>query len=431
MLSHGGSGAGEGGPRFADHADKPFTVVGIPRLSATPLDRAVLVSLEGLGGDPCRWHMARPSPASDRARARTQFDLRPAGHRRAGRLHSRTAVFRVQRQINTHAGEPLTAILPGATLQQLWDLQSVSPSRAAAVLALVVAAGLAGMVSGGAGEPGERRRELAILRVSGASPREVFALLCGRARCSPSPTALGPGCCGWCMPRLRPGSSRSMVVVEPGLARVVANGACSARCSPPAWSPACCRGCAPIASRSPNGMTVRTWMMKPFRARLAPPRCCPVRAAGVGTAAGVRAQAPLAGPPASMRWAIASAAPGCGQRASSARSAGTTSSLPTGTPRVSPASSSTSSRTNDRGGPRRCSACARSGTARPGRARMAGARVRIPGFVVPLETSGEKIREFLPCPISALRTSRRRPPTSSSTSSPTNCAGRLEHAAGG
>ena len=53
--------------------------------------------------------------------------------------------------------------------------------------------------------------------------------------------------------------------------------------------------------------------------------------------------------------------------------------------------------------------------------RMAGARVRIPGFVVPLETSGEKIREFLPCPISAPAcTSRRRPPTSSSTSSPTN-----------
>lgn len=30
--------------------------------------------------------------------------------------------------------------------------------------------------------------------------------------------------------------------------------------------------------------------------------------------------------------------------------------------------------------------------------RMAGARVRIPGFVVPLETSGEKIREFLLVP---------------------------------
>jgi hypothetical protein len=29
---------------------------------------------------------------------------------------------------------------------------------------------------------------------------------------------------------------------------------------------------------------------------------------------------------------------------------------------------------------------------------MAGARVRIPGFVVPLETSGEKIREFLLVP---------------------------------
>ena len=43
--------------------------------------------------------------------------------------------------------------------------------------ALVVAVGLAGMIAVVVASLGERRRELAILRALGASPRQVFALL--------------------------------------------------------------------------------------------------------------------------------------------------------------------------------------------------------------------------------------------------------------
>ena len=178
VLSHGG-GAGEGGPRFAEHADKPFTVAGILASSATPLDRAVLVSLEGLEAIHVDWHGGAPIPGLKIAPEHVRkFDLRPKSVTAAlVGLHSRTAVFRVQRQLNAHAGEPLTAILPGATLQQLWDLVGIAERALLAVSALVVVVGLAGMVAVVLASLGERRRELAILRALGASPRAVFALL--------------------------------------------------------------------------------------------------------------------------------------------------------------------------------------------------------------------------------------------------------------
>jgi putative ABC transport system permease protein len=178
VLSHG-SFSGEGGPRFADHADKPFTIVGILARSGTPLDRALLVSLEGIEAIHVDWLGGAPIPGVRIAPEHVRkFDLRPKSVTAAlVGLHSRTAVFRVQRQINTHAGEALTAILPGATLQELWGLVGIAEQALLAVSALVVAVGLAGMIAVVGASLGERRRELAILRALGASPRQVFALL--------------------------------------------------------------------------------------------------------------------------------------------------------------------------------------------------------------------------------------------------------------
>ena len=178
VLSHGSLG-GEGGPRFADHADKPFTIVGVLARSGTPLDRALLVSLEGIEAIHVDWLGGAPMPGVKIAPEHVRkFDLRPKSVTAAlVGLHSRTAVFRVQRQINTYGAEALTAILPGATLQELWRLVGIAEQALLAVSALVVAVGLAGMIAVVVASLGERRRELAILRALGASPRQVFALL--------------------------------------------------------------------------------------------------------------------------------------------------------------------------------------------------------------------------------------------------------------
>ena len=179
VLSHGSVGANATGPRFAEHADKPFTIVGVLARSGTPLDRALLVSLEGIEAIHVDWLGGAPMPGVKIAPEHVRkFDLRPKSVTAAlVGLHSRTAVFRVQRQINTHADEALTAILPGATLQELWGLVGIAEQALLAMSALVVAVGLAGMIAVVVASLGERRRELAILRALGASPRQVFALL--------------------------------------------------------------------------------------------------------------------------------------------------------------------------------------------------------------------------------------------------------------
>jgi putative ABC transport system permease protein len=92
-------------------------------------------------------------------------------------LKSRAAVFQVQRFVNEYRGEPLLAVLPGATLQELWGLVGVAEQALLAVSAMVVLVGLAGLVAVIVASLGERRRELAILRALGAGPREIFFLL--------------------------------------------------------------------------------------------------------------------------------------------------------------------------------------------------------------------------------------------------------------
>jgi len=176
VLSHG---AGADGTRFAEHADKPFTVVGILARSGTPVDRSVLVSLEGIAAIHVDWAGGAPIPGLSIAPEHVRkFDLRPKTVTAAlVGLKSRIAVFRVQRAINTDTAEPLSAVLPGATLQELWNLVGMAEQALLAVSALVVAVGLAGLVAVMVAGLGERRRELAILRALGAGPRQVFALL--------------------------------------------------------------------------------------------------------------------------------------------------------------------------------------------------------------------------------------------------------------
>ena len=93
-------------------------------------------------------------------------------------LNSRAAVFREQRAINTYRAEPLLAVLPGVALQELWNLVSVAEIALLIVSICVVVAGLVNLVSVLLAGLNERRREMAVLRSTGARPGHVFLLLC-------------------------------------------------------------------------------------------------------------------------------------------------------------------------------------------------------------------------------------------------------------
>ena len=96
-------------------------------------------------------------------------------------LKSKLATFRLQRAINEYREEPLSAILPGAALQELWGLVGTAETALKAVSAMVVATALLGMVTMILTTLNERRREMAILRSVGARPRTVLGLLMAEA----------------------------------------------------------------------------------------------------------------------------------------------------------------------------------------------------------------------------------------------------------
>jgi putative ABC transport system permease protein len=176
VLSHGDSGLG-----LTDHADKPFTVVGILAETGTPVDRTVHVSLGAIEAIHLDWQAGAPMPGvSIPAEYVTKFDLTPKTVTAVlVGLKSRIAVFRVQRFINDYRKEALLAVLPGVALDQLWSVMSVAEQSLLFTSAAVIAVSLVGLVAVLLAGLGERRRELAILRSVGAGPWQIAALVLG------------------------------------------------------------------------------------------------------------------------------------------------------------------------------------------------------------------------------------------------------------
>jgi len=188
VIAHG---AGEVG--FSLHADHPFRVSGVLARTGTPVDRTVHVTLEGLDAVHAahdEGYAADPLAGALRSGRRVaapdgQVHGEDANPRSITAflvgLDSRGAALAMQRQINEFGGEPLIAILPAATLQELWEITGAVEKTLFAVSALVVVVGLAGMLVALLTGLSERRREMAILRSVGARPLHVFALILGEA----------------------------------------------------------------------------------------------------------------------------------------------------------------------------------------------------------------------------------------------------------
>jgi putative ABC transport system permease protein len=178
VIAHGASDVS-----FTRHEDKPFRVVGILKRTGTPVDRTVHVSLEAIEAIHVDWQSGAPMPglsvSAEQARHR---DLTPKAITAAlVGLKSKIATFRVQRFINDYTEEPLTAVLPGVALSELWGIIGIAENALLIVSAFVVVVGLFGMLTALLTSLNERRREMAILRSVGARPGHIFALIMGEA----------------------------------------------------------------------------------------------------------------------------------------------------------------------------------------------------------------------------------------------------------
>ncbi|MCE3005033.1 MAG: ABC transporter permease [Xanthomonadaceae bacterium] len=169
---------GTGRATLAEHDDQPFTVVGILERTGTPVDQTVHVSLEALEAIHKNWRFGTRIGEAPTAEQLAAADLTPRSITAfyVG-VERKLATFAVQRMVNEYRAEPLSAILPGVALQQLWNLLGGVERALLATAACVVLAGLLGMLTAVLATLNERRREMAILRSVGARPSHVLWLL--------------------------------------------------------------------------------------------------------------------------------------------------------------------------------------------------------------------------------------------------------------
>ncbi len=177
IIAHGISDVG-----FSRHDNLPFKVVGILAPTGTPVDKTVHVSLEAIEAIHVGWESGANlgyAPEKNDLEER-QFQPKQITAMMIG-LKSKIQTFSLQRQINEYRKEPLSAIMPGVALHELWGMMSVAEQALMAVSIFVVIAGLLGMLSSLLTSLQERRREMSILRAMGARPKHVFSLLISEA----------------------------------------------------------------------------------------------------------------------------------------------------------------------------------------------------------------------------------------------------------
>ena len=175
-LSHGLGNAELG----SGHDNRPFRVAGILKPTGTPVDRTVHVSLEAITAIHVGWETGAKNPLADTISTDTirSFNLTPktvtaifVGLKKPG------SILTTRREINTNKGEPLMAIIPGDALRELWSVTAVAERALLAVSAFVIAVGLVSILTSILTSLNERRREMSILRATGARPHHVFLLL--------------------------------------------------------------------------------------------------------------------------------------------------------------------------------------------------------------------------------------------------------------
>ncbi len=162
------------------HDEFPFKVKGILQKTGTSVDKLVLVSLEALEAIHKDWKAGSKIPIKgvNNKKNFKEQDLIPKEITAAIiKLKSPITIFKIQREINDYEYEPLQAIIPGIVLTKLWQIVSVTENIMLTISAMVIVSALIGLIAILYSTLNNRRREMALLRIVGASPRTIFSLL--------------------------------------------------------------------------------------------------------------------------------------------------------------------------------------------------------------------------------------------------------------
>ncbi|QDK41320.1 ABC transporter permease [Bacteriovorax stolpii] len=173
VISHGLSSEA-----VLSHDNTPFKIVGIMAPTQTPIDTGVYITLQGMEAIHFGWETGVPSGEAinpDRFKKEnieitqlTSFMVK---------LKSRIAVLRMRRNIDMYPNEPVMAIIPALSLQEMWETIGYVEQILFLVSLCVLLVGVMSILISLYTSINERRREMAILRSLGASSRHVFFLL--------------------------------------------------------------------------------------------------------------------------------------------------------------------------------------------------------------------------------------------------------------
>lgn len=195
VLSHGHTEDGDG---FEKHEEHPFSVAGILKVTGTPVDKSVYVSMVGMG-EIHRGLIEEANLASEGDQHNDQPHDDDHHHEDGsyaesnGKLNvlavngfflgakNRMEALNLQRKLNLYEGDALLAILPGMAMAELWKNLGIFERALSIVSFCVVIAGILGLFVSLYILSGQRQREIMVLRAVGAGPGAVFALLAGEA----------------------------------------------------------------------------------------------------------------------------------------------------------------------------------------------------------------------------------------------------------
>jgi putative ABC transport system permease protein len=154
------------------HHDKnPFKVVGILKPTGTPIDRGLYISLQAMS-------LIHEDGAhhEEENHGEEQHDLDKISAFFV-RTKSRIETLQLQRDINEYTNEPLSAVIPGVVLAELWQSMEYVEKVLKMISLMVILVGFFAMLIALLTTLNERRREMAVLRSLGASPKHIFSLL--------------------------------------------------------------------------------------------------------------------------------------------------------------------------------------------------------------------------------------------------------------
>jgi putative ABC transport system permease protein len=174
VLSHGTSEHS-----LLSHDKSPFKVTGILEYTSTPIDRSVIINLEGMEAIHIGWESGVPQGIDKinyqnlnseelKTEQITAFILRSK---------NRIALLGLNRYINDFKDEAIMGIIPGVVLGELWQMLSYLEKIFLVISFCVLIVGILGLIIALYTSLNERRREMSILRSLGAKSQQILSLL--------------------------------------------------------------------------------------------------------------------------------------------------------------------------------------------------------------------------------------------------------------